>query len=40
MAYLMPINEGQQLQQVIVQEQRAWRKELVKEQRAQKDRPE
>ena len=34
------ITEGQQQQQVIAQEQRVWREELVKEQRAQKERQE
>ena len=39
MALLMQmINEGQQ--QLITQEQRAWREELVQEQKAQKDRQE
>ena len=41
MALLMQMmTEGQQQQQLIAQEQRAWREELVKEQRAQKDRQE
>ena len=31
------ITDGQQQQQLIAQEQRAWRDELVKEQRAQKE---
>ena len=34
------ITDGQQQQQLIAQEQRAWREELVKEQRAQKERQE
>ena len=39
MALLMQMmTEGQQQQQLIAQKQRAWREELVKEQRAQKDR--
>lgn len=41
MALLMQmITEGQQQQQLIAQEQRAWREELVKEQWAQKERQE
>ena len=34
------ITDGRQQQQLIAQEQRAWREELVKEQRAQKGRQE